>query len=303
MRGVLVMCGIAVVVHIIPLLLPRNMPEQELAIARAETDAAHRTRYLLPLKQNDKATPADLREAAELLLEGAPADAHELAQEAERRDPKAVETQLLLARVCDAERMERCVQQSLSRAEQLAPGDARPAVLRADLKEQNGDLEGAAQALGQAHQKAPEDPLLSLRYGRLLNRMGRAEDALGVFQTLEGKVTHARLLVEQSLVRAKEGRDRDAVKLLQEAVRDDPRLAEGHFELGLAWFRLGNAEAAEDALRQADRLSVSDHKPLATLCALQVKAGQLEAARTSQMDLERRFPQRMDVIRELCRVP
>ncbi|HSP81937.1 MAG TPA: hypothetical protein VLQ93_25675, partial [Myxococcaceae bacterium] len=94
--------------HLIPLALPRNMPEQELAIARATPDPTKRVELLRPLKDNPKATAKELREAAELLREGVPLEAHELAREAERREPGEVETQLLLARICHGERMSRC---------------------------------------------------------------------------------------------------------------------------------------------------------------------------------------------------
>ncbi|MBZ4335876.1 tetratricopeptide repeat protein [Corallococcus sp. AS-1-6] len=302
LRGVLWVCGVALAIHVIPLFLPRDMPEQELAIARATESVEGRLRFLVPLKHNDKATAADLREAAELLRD-APAEAHDLALEAERRDPNALETQLLLARICDRERMTRCVDQSLEKARKLAPADPRPELLRADLSEQKGDVEGATEALSRAYSRTPGDPLIGVRYGRLLSRMGKPEDALKVFTSLEGKVPAARLLVEQGLVLSKEGRSREAVGLLQQAVQKDPKLAEGHFQLGIAWFQLGNETAAEEALRQADRLDVSDTRALATLCTLQVKAGRLEGARLTRTDLERRFPQRMDAIREQCRLP
>ena len=303
LRSVLWVCGVALAIHVIPLFLPRNMPEQELAIARATESVEGRLQFLVPLKHNDKATAADLRMAAELLREGAPAEAHDLAVEAERRDPNALETQLLLARICDRERMSRCVEQSLGKARQLAPADPRAELLRADLSEEKGDLEGATNALARAYSQAPGDPLVGVRYGRLLSRMGRPEDALKVFTSLEGKVPPARLLVEQGLVRTREGRSREAVGLLQQAVQKDPKLAEGHFQLGIAWFQAGNQVAAEESLRQADRMDTSDTRALSALCTLQVKAGKLEGARQTRTDLERRFPQRMDLIREQCRLP
>ncbi|RKH85302.1 hypothetical protein D7X99_06185 [Corallococcus sp. AB032C] len=303
LRGVLWVCGAALAIHVIPLLLPRDMPEQELAIARATENVEGRLRFLVPLKHNDKATAADLREAAELLREGAPAEAHDLALEAERRDPNALETQLLLARICDRERMSRCVDQSLEKARKLAPADPRPELLWADLSEAKGDVGGATEALSRAYSRTPGDPLIGLRYGRLLSRMGRPEDALKVFTSLEGKVPTARLLVEQGLVLTRNGRSREAVGLLQQAVQKDPKLTEGHFQLGIAWFQLGNETAAEEALRQADRLNVSDTRALGTLCTLQLKAGKFEGARQTRTDLERRFPQRMDAIREQCRLP
>ncbi|RKH73552.1 tetratricopeptide repeat protein [Corallococcus aberystwythensis] len=303
LRGVLWVCGVALVIHVIPLFLPRNMPEQELAIARATDNVEGRLRFLVPLKHNDKATAADLRAAAELLREGAPAEAHDLALEAERRDPNALETQLLLARICDRERMSRCVEQALGKARKLAPADPRAELLRADLSEVKGDVEGATSALAQAYSVAPGDPLVGVRYGRLLSRVGRPQEALKVFHSLEGRVPAARLLVEQGLVLTREGRNREAVGLLQQAVQKDPKLAEGHFQLGIAWFQLGNENAAEEALRQADRLDVSDTRALGMLCTLQVKAGRFEGARQTRTDLERRFPQRMDAIREQCRLP
>ncbi|NBD14477.1 tetratricopeptide repeat protein [Corallococcus silvisoli] len=303
LRGVLWVSAGALAIHLIPLFLPRNMPEQELAIARATDDTESRLRFLVPLKHNDKATAADLRTAADLLKEGAPAEAHDLALEAERRDPNAVETQLLLASICDRERMTRCVEQSLAKAQKLAPTDARAELLRADLSEEKGDVEGAMEALSRAYTQTSGDPLVGVRYGRMLSRLGRPEEALKVFTSLEGKVPPARLLVEQGLVLTKDGRSREAVSLLQQAVQKDPKLVEGHFQLGVAWFQLGNENAGEEALRQADRLDVSDTRALATLCMLQVRAGRLEGARRTRTDLERRFPQRMDAIREQCRLP
>ncbi|RKG76718.1 tetratricopeptide repeat protein [Corallococcus terminator] len=303
MRGVLWVSAGALAIHLIPLFLPRNMPEQELAIARATENIDSRLTYLVPLKSNDKATAQDLRTAAELLQEGAPAQAHDLALEAERRDPTAVETQLLLASICDVERMSRCVEQSLNKAIELAPADPRADLLWADLSEKKGDLANATEALARAHKRVPGDALVGVRYGRLLSRMGQPDDALKVFATLEGRMPPARLLVEQGLVLSKSGRSREAVNLLQQAVQADPKLAEGHFQLGLAWAQLGNDDAAEEALLRADRLNVADTRPLATLCTLQVKAGRFEGARQTRTDLERRFPQRMDAIREQCRLP
>ncbi|MCY1018459.1 tetratricopeptide repeat protein [Pyxidicoccus sp. MSG2] len=303
MRSILVVCGVALLIHLIPLFLPRNMPEQELAIARAATSAEERVQFLMPLRQHPKATPAELREAAELLLDGAPAEAHELAQEAERRDPSALETQLLLARICDVERMERCVSTSLERAAQVAPKDARPDLLRADFQEQDGDVAGAAESLRQAYGKAPGDAVIGLRYVRLLSASKHGDEAMSVLKELAGQLPRGRLLVEQGRVWTREGRDADAVKLFRKAVEEDPRLGIGYFELGLALYRQGNTEAAEESLRQADRLDLSDPKALAALCAMQLEQRRINDARLTRMDLERRFSGRTELIRQSCSIP
>ncbi|ATB51393.1 hypothetical protein MYMAC_007051 [Corallococcus macrosporus DSM 14697] len=302
-RSLLAVCIVATLIHLIPLLLPRNMPEQQLSIARAMPSVSQRVPFLRPLKDDAKATPAELREAAALLLDGAPDDAHTLALEAERRGPQEVETQLLLARICDVERMSRCVSASLARAEALAPRDARPELLRAELQEKDGNVEGAAESMERAHGKAPGDPLVGLRYAHLLSAAERGDEALAVLRKLEGRIPHARLLVEQGRVHSREGHDAEAVKLFREAVAEDPKLSMGYFELGLAWHRLGKMDTAEEALRQADRLDMADPKALAALCAIQLKERRIDDARLTRMDLERRFSGQPELIRQSCSLP
>ncbi|MFP2963009.1 tetratricopeptide repeat protein [Myxococcus sp. 1LA] len=299
----MLVCIVATLIHLIPLLLPRNMPEQQLSIARAMSNVTQRVPFLRPLKDDSTATPAELREAALLLLDGAPDDAHALALEAERRGPQDVETQLLLARICDVERMSRCVSTSLARAETLAPGDARPDLLRAELLEKDGNVDGAAESMERAHGKAPDDPLVGLRYVHLLSAANRGDEALAVLRKLEGRIPHARLLVEQGRVHSREGHDAEAVKLFRAAVTEDPKLSMGYFELGLAWHRLGKADTAEDALRQADLLDRANPKALAALCAIQLKERRIDDARLTRMDLERRFSGQPELIRQACSIP
>jgi Tfp pilus assembly protein PilF len=301
MRTALVVCGLASLVHLIPLFLPRNMPEQELAIARVMTEPQGRVRRLRPLKEHPKATGAELREAAELLLEGAPAEARELVEEAERREPNALETQLLRARICRVERMDRCVQESFERAARMAPGDARTDLLQADMREQDGDVAGALDAVARALQKAPGEPAVQLRYSRLLSAMGRFEEAEAALRASEPKLSAQRLYLELGLLRTREGRNEDARRFFAQAVGEAPQVAVAHFHLGMAHFHLGDMDSAEEELRTADRLDVSNPRPLAALCAVQMKAGLMEAARVTKMDLERRFQGQTELIRDACR--
>jgi Tfp pilus assembly protein PilF len=301
MRTALGVCGLAALVHLIPLFLPRNMPEQELAIARVTTDPRNRVRLLKPLKEHPKATGAELREAAELLLEGAPAEARELLDEAERREPVALETQLLRARICRVERMDRCVQESFDRALRMAPGDARPDLLQADMREADGDLEGALEAMVRARKKEPDEPAVQLRYSRLLSALGRAEEAEAAIRASASKLSPQRLYMELGLLRTREGRNEDARRFFAQAVGEGPQSAVAHFHLGMAHFRLGDLDSAEAELREADRLDVSNPQPLAALCAMQMKAGLKDAALVTKMDLERRFQGQAELVREACR--
>lgn len=303
MKGVLIACSVALVVHLIPLFLPRNMPEQDLALARVIPDAAQRVHVLKKLKENPKATGANLREAAELVQEGAPLDAYELAKEAEKRAPGEVETQLLLARVCHGQRMNRCEEESLAKAVELAPGDPRADLLRADFAERDGDVGGALKAVEKAYGKAPGEVGVGVRYGRLLSEAGRGEEAIQVLRKLEGVLGRAKVWVEEGRVRAAQGRMKEAKELFAKAVKEEPGLVMGHYHLGMAAYRVGDVEGAEEALREADRLNMSDMRPLSALCEIQRQTGRLDDMRATRMDLERRFPERMDAVRSACRTP
>jgi tetratricopeptide (TPR) repeat protein len=299
-RSALVVCLVALGIHLIPLFLPRNMPAQDLEIARAIPDSAQRAQVLKALKNNPKATGADLREAAELLREGAPLDAHELAKEAERREPGVLETQLLLARLCHEARMNRCEEESFAKAGELAPGDPRADLLRADIREKEGDVGGALESVKRAYEKTPDSAGVGIRYGRLLSAAGRGDEAVEVLKGLEPKLGRPRMLVEEGLVREAQGRTKEARELFATAVDADPKLVMGYYHLGMAAFREGDVEGAAEALREADRLDMSDMRPLSALCAIQRQTGRTDDLMVTRQDLERRFPERMDAVRSAC---
>ena len=65
----------------------------------------------------------------------------------------------------------------------------------------------------------------------------------------------------------------------------------------MAHFRLGDLESAEEELREADRPGRLGTRSPGGTCAMQSKAGLMEAARVTKMDLERRFQERTELIR------
>ncbi len=297
----MIACLVALVIHLIPLFLPRNVPEQDLEIARAIPVSANRVQVLKPLKDNPKVTGAQLREAAELLAEGAPLDAQELAKEADRREPGVLETQLLLARLCHGARMNRCEEEAFEKAAELAPADPRAELLRADIREREGDLGGALESVKKAYEKAPGNAGVGVRYGRLLSAAGRGDEAVEVLKGLESKLGRPRMLVEEGLIREAQGRTKEARELFALAVETDPKLVMGYYHLGMAAFRDGDVEGAAEALKEADRLDMSDMRPLSALCAIQRQTGRTEELMVTRQDLERRFPERMAAVRSACR--
>jgi Tfp pilus assembly protein PilF len=134
-----------------------------------------------------------------------------------------------------------------------------------------------------------------------LSQVGRAEEAEAAIRASAAKLSPQRLFLELGFLRTREGRNEDARRFFAKAVSEGPQSAVAHFHLGMAHFRLGNLDAAEEELREADRLDVSNPQPLAALCAMQTKAGLKDAALVTKMDLERRFQGQAELIREACR--
>jgi tetratricopeptide (TPR) repeat protein len=197
--------------------------------------------------------------------------------------------------------MSRCEEEAFTKAGNLAPRDPRADLLRADIQEKEGDVAGALESVKRAYEKAPEQPGVGIRYGRLLSATGRGDEAVEVLKRLEPKLGRPRTLVEEGLVREAQGRTKEARELYASAVDADPKLVMGYYHLGMAAFRDGDVEAAAEALKEADRLDMSDMRPLSALCAIQRQTGRTEDLMVTRQDLERRFPERMDAVRNACR--
>jgi Flp pilus assembly protein TadD len=160
---------------------------------------------------------------------------------------------------------------------------------------------GALEAVDRARKKAPEELAVQLRYSRLLSALRRFDEAEATIRAMEPRMAPQQLYLELGLLREREGRGEDARSFFARAVGEAPQSALAHYHLGVAHFHLGDVDAAEEELRTADRLDVSNPRPLAALCALQMKAGLVDAARVTKMDLERRFQDQAELIRDACR--
>ena len=124
-----------------------------------------------------------------------------------------------------------------------------------------------------------------------------------MLRTQEASLGKARLWMEEGLIRGAQGRMEEGRQLFLKAVDAEPRLTMGWYHLGITTFRLGDAAGAEAALRSADRLDMTDMRALSALCEIQRSRGRLDALTATRMDLERRFPERLDEVRAACRTP
>ncbi|HUP22084.1 MAG TPA: tetratricopeptide repeat protein [Thermoanaerobaculia bacterium] len=171
----------------------------------------------------------------------------------------------------------------------MSPSVARYPYLIGVARMQLGDLAGAVEALERAARLEPEHALTHVALGLLYNREKRyelarealeralrlqpgdldalaalAESAEGLDQ-LELAERHATLVLAQrpehstanlvlGMVRMKQGRFEEARDALVRAVAAEPDSPKGHYQLGLAYARLGDADASRrhlDAYREA----------------------------------------------------
>lgn len=295
-------CAVAFVIHLLPLFWLHETPESRLVRARETGDIVRRAEILRPLEKDTRATAAELRDGAGLLLSlGASGDARFLAEEAMRREPRSFDTQLLLVRIFALERMPLALETAVTRAESLLADDVRPRLVLARYFEKEGDLARARAALETLHARHPDVAEVTTSLARLSIETGALARAEALLADAATPRAAPEQLVALALLRLRQDRLAEARLTLERAVVAAPALGEAHYLLGSVRYREGNPLGAESALRTADRLAPDDPRALAALCALQAETGRVDAARATGTEFRRRFPRHADTLTGPCR--
>ena len=157
------------------------------------------------------------------------------------------------------------------------------------------DWEGAEQDFRQALAANAQYPTAHQWYAMHclvpLGRFDEARDALARARALDP--LSLSIAVSLAAVDYYERRYPDAVLSSREVLALDDHFAMGHYFLGLALEQQGNTEAALDALVRAAELS-SSAEVMASLAHARAAAGQIEIARSTLHELERRAADRYD---------
>lgn len=278
---------------------PDLSPAERIAAAKAAEPAA-RASLLGGLVQDPRTTPEQLAQAGDLLAEAEPQQALAIAEALEARAKDSPAGYLLEARASIVQRVGKRAEAALQRAMKLAPADdARAELLLADLREKQGDLSGALDALAQANKKQPGSPELLLRQGNLLSQAERLDDAAEVLSKLARKDV-ADAIAELGYVRFRQENTKDALRLLKKAVEREPKLFKAHYYLGAVLFRQGDVDGAKRAYRDADALAPADPRALAALCQLQAKSGDAAGAEETRKALRERFPKQAAALTAEC---
>lgn len=278
----------------------RQSPADRIAAAEAVQDRATRVARLAPLAAAEDATPEQLGRAVELLLDAGAAEALDVAEGFSRRFPKDPNAPLWEARAAIALRRGKKAEAALDRAAALNPTSPEPDLIRAELRQVQGDASGAQEALAAAEKKKPGDPDLLGRTGVILSRLGVLDGAGPALNTALSRKFDPLWAAELGYVRLRQEQMGEAGNLLRRALRKDPNLFEAHYYLGALLVKQRDVKGAEKSYREAARLRPSDPRPLVSLCALLIDSGQTEDALAVQRTLQEQYPKEAA---QACRPP
>ncbi len=280
---------------------PTPPPAERLAQAQSAATPDAKAAALAGLGSDERASAEDLSRAGALLLEaGAHAPALELAERFVARFPQDIEGHLLAARAATELRQGKRAERAIETASTLAPKDLRPTLALAELRERQGDLPGAIDALAAAHKRTPRSAEVTPRYGLLLSQSGRLDEAATVLSAWTRANDDAASLAELGFVRFRQQRVDDAATLLKRALRKDAGLAVAHYYLGAVLFRQGDTAGAERAYLEADRLAPKDPRALTSRCQLLAHTGNAAGVTEVKRALAERFPTRAEALSAEC---
>jgi len=282
-------------------LRPGHTPARRLADAQATADPLLRAQLLEPLGEDARTTAHHFKKAGNLLLaSGLNEAALKIAERFAARFPLEEAAPLIEARASIRLRLGKRAQAAIEKAAVLSPMDTEPDFLLGELREAQGDLGAALEAVNRAVKKRPNSPILVARQGYLLSQTGRLGEAAEALAAVLQKRFDADSAAELGYVRLRQKETSEAVGLLRRAVRKDPRLAKGHYYLGAALAAQGDLKGAEREYREADGIAPEDPRPLSALCEMHARGGNAAGVKDVKRLLATRFPREALALQARC---
>ena len=154
--------------------------------------------------------------------------------------------------------------------------------LLARLLSVRGDQKQALVVLQRGLKFNPESSVLHLELARMYKSLGLLDKALTEYDLASSGSVRLVSLLEKGVLLMNMGRFNDAVRVLVEAVKQFPDSPEAHYDLALAYIKIGYLTFAEDELRQAKELTKDKtllSKIYSSLGHIEYKKGNLEQAK------------------------
>jgi eukaryotic-like serine/threonine-protein kinase len=296
--GLLALIAVAVVA-VVALKRPQLSATEQLA--KAEQDkGSERTSELVALASLPDATDAQLARAGALLVETKEWDAVlSLVDPWLLKNPKSLDARLLEARAAVQTRKGKRAETAVREAGALAPNDARPDAVMAELRELQADSGAALEAWSKAVGKAPGNAQYLARQGYWLSQAGRLDEAEAALTKANKKHTDPATTAELGFVKYRKDQKEEAMKLLRSVVKEKPDLLEGHYYLATVLFQKNDLTAARAEYLAADALAGPDSRPLTALCEMEQMQKTAELPQV-QKKIRERFPKEADALLSKC---
>ena len=182
----------------------------------------------------------------------------------------------------------------------VLPNDTRAYVALGQFYRSTGQLREALASYQHARQT---DPSSGFAHEALItfyletNRLKEAGHEINALLTQHPRANGGLLL--QARLKLEQGEAENALSLLQEVVRREPRLAAAHHYLGIAWARTYRLTEALSALKQAQTLAPESSEIRTSLAQIYLSEGSLYHAIEEAEEALRISPQNVSALRVL----
>ncbi len=270
-------------------------------MARAEkAKGSERVSGLVALATLPDSTDAQLVRAGALLAEAKEWEAVlSLVDGWLLKNPKSLDARLLEARAAVQTRKGKRAETAVKEAGAIAPNDARPDALMAELRELQADASGALESWSIAVKKAPAHAQYLARQGYWLSQGGRLDEAEIALTRSSKKHPDPATTAELGFVKFRKDQKEEAIRLLRSVVRDKPDLLQGHYYLATVLFQKNDLTAARAEYLAADALAGSDSRPLTALCEME-QMQQTSELPAVKKKIRERFPKEADTLLSKC---
>lgn len=278
---------------------PQRTAAEQLALAEQQPASA-RSGALVAVGSSPDATAAQLSQAGALLAQdGSWSALLELVDVWLVRDPASLDARLYEAQAATKNRLGKRAENAIAQAQKLAPDDARPFVLLAQLRELQGEPQAALDAWTEAVKRASTNAAYLARQGYWLSQTNQLDPAEAALTRVIKKHTDNASKAELGFVKFRKGEKDEALRLLRAVVKDAPELLEGHYYLAAVLFQKNELAAARAEYLAADALAGDDSRALVGLCEMEAlqQTPELEGAKQR---LRERFPKEAEALISRC---
>ncbi len=278
---------------------PTASAADQLAAAEA-LQGTERSSALSKLATLEDVTDAQLVRAAALLNDASAwDDALTLVDGWLLKNPKSLDARLLEGKASVETRKARRAETALREASELAPKDARPDALLAQLREAQGEASAALDGWNKAVAKAPNNTQYLARQGYWLSQSGKLDEAEAALAKANRKKSDPAITAELGFVKYRKEQFDEALRLLRGVVKEKPDLFEGHYYLAAVLFRKKDTDGARAEYLAADALAPSDSRAVVGLCQLEQMLSSPELA-AAQQRIRERFPKDAEALLSQC---